>query len=257
MMPIASLLVVVSLSILITRVATIALTHTGLSKEAARFQARSAFTGAGFTTNESEQVVNHPVRRRIVMFLMLLGNAGFVTALSSLVLTFVGEEGSGSLIWKLTLLGLGLFLLAMIAMSSWVDRHLSNLIDWALKRYTKLDVRDYASLMHLTGEYRLVELQIKPNDWLANKTLADAKLRDEGIVVLGIKGLDGSYLGTPKGARRISPQDTLILYGRVSALQELDKRQSDKVGEQEHADAVKEQQSVNEEEARDMERKNL
>ena len=257
MIPIVSLLVVVSLSILITRIATIALTHTGLSKEAARFQARSAFTGAGFTTNESEQVVNHPVRRRIVMFLMLLGNAGFVTALSSLVLTFVGEEGSGSLVLKLALLGLGLFLLAVIAMSSWVDRHLSHLIDWALKRYTKLDVRDYASLMHLTGDYRLIELQVKRNDWLANKTLADAKLRDEGIVVLGIKRPDESFLGIPKGGRKISPDDTLILYGRVSALEELDTRQSDKVGEQEHTEAVEEQRAVNEKEEREMEKSDL
>jgi hypothetical protein len=37
-----SLLVVLSGSILITRIATVALTHTGLSRETARFQARSA-----------------------------------------------------------------------------------------------------------------------------------------------------------------------------------------------------------------------
>ena len=256
MIPIISLLVVISLSIVITRIATITLTHTGLSKESARFQARSAFTGAGFTTNESEQVVNHPLRRRIVMFLMLLGNAGFVTALSSLVLTFVGEEGSTSLVVKLSLLGVGLFLLTVIAMSSWVDRHLSLIIDWALTRYTKLDVKDYASLMHLTGDYRLVELQVKPQDWLSGKTLADAKLRDEGIVVLGIKRPDGSFLGTPKGGKTISPKDTLILYGRVSALEELDTRQSNEVGEREHVMAVKEQRSISAEEEQKLDKSN-
>ncbi len=86
---IVSLLVVILLSLLVTRVATIALTLTGLSEEVARFQARSAFTGCGFSTRESEQVVNHPVRRRIMLMLMLLGNAGIVTAVSSLVLAFV------------------------------------------------------------------------------------------------------------------------------------------------------------------------
>ena len=74
MISIVSLLVVIFVSILITRIATIALTHTGLTKESAKFQARSAFSGAGFTTSESELVVNHPVRRRIVMFLILIGN---------------------------------------------------------------------------------------------------------------------------------------------------------------------------------------
>ncbi|NOK57506.1 MAG: potassium transporter TrkA [Chloroflexi bacterium AL-W] len=96
MLAIISLLLVITISIVITRIATIALTHTGLSKESARFQARSAFTGAGFTTNESESVVNHPIRRRIVLLLMLLGNAGIVTAVSSLILTFVNQSGPQS-----------------------------------------------------------------------------------------------------------------------------------------------------------------
>jgi len=67
MIAIVSLLCVLSLSLFVTRVATVALAHTGLSREAARFQARSAFTGVGFTTSESENVINHPVRRRVVM----------------------------------------------------------------------------------------------------------------------------------------------------------------------------------------------
>lgn len=78
MLPIISLLIVISLSILLTRIATVALTLTGLSREAARFQARSALTGTGFTTAEAEKAVGHPVRRRIILFLMLLGNAGIV-----------------------------------------------------------------------------------------------------------------------------------------------------------------------------------
>jgi Trk-type K+ transport system membrane component len=86
MISVISLLVVLTLSILVTRIATVALTHTGLSQESAKFQARSAFTGVGFTTNESEKVVNHPLRRRILLLLMLLGNAGVVTAVSSLIL---------------------------------------------------------------------------------------------------------------------------------------------------------------------------
>jgi len=72
---VAALLTVLALSLLITRLATVALTHTGMSTQAARFQARSAFTGTGLTTSEAEQVVRHPVRRRIVMTLMVLRSA--------------------------------------------------------------------------------------------------------------------------------------------------------------------------------------
>ena len=104
MISIVSLLVVLTLSILVTRIATVALTHTGLSRESAKFQARSAFTGVGFTTNESEKVVNHPLRRRILLALMLLGNAGVVTAVSSLILSFVNLNQSGTMLWRVVLL---------------------------------------------------------------------------------------------------------------------------------------------------------
>jgi len=88
----ASVLIVATISLLITRVATLALVLTGMSQEAARFQARSALTGTGFTTTESEAVVNHPVRRRIVMFLMLLGGAGLVTTIAALVIGFANAS---------------------------------------------------------------------------------------------------------------------------------------------------------------------
>ena len=73
MIAVISLLITLSLSLLVTRIGAMALMLTGMSRESARFEARSSFTGVGFTTQESESVVTHPVRRRIVMLMMLLG----------------------------------------------------------------------------------------------------------------------------------------------------------------------------------------
>ncbi|MFN7141220.1 MAG: TrkA C-terminal domain-containing protein, partial [Limisphaerales bacterium] len=97
---------------------------------------------------------------------------------------------------------------------------------------------------HLAGEYRVVELRVKEEDWLAGKTLAQARLRDEGIVVLGIQRPDGTYLGAPKGDKEIFKGDVLLLYGRVPALEELDRRRCDDLGDREHIEAVDEQQHV-------------
>lgn len=250
MLAIFSLLIIVAVSILITRIATVALTHTGLSREAARFQARSAFTGAGFTTSESEKVVNHPLRRRIILLLMLLGNAGIVTAVSSLILTFVGQGESASLSLKIILLMGGLAAMWTVASSQWVDRHLSHFIDRALKRYTRLDISDYASLMHLAGDYRLVELEVQPQDWLTHQTIAELKLRDEGILILGIKRADGTYLGAPNGSTKILPEDTLTAYGRVEAIEQIDQRRRTPYGDRQHEAAVAKQKEVIEEEKR-------
>ena len=155
MISIVTLLLILTFSILLTRIATVALTHTGLSRESAKFQARSAFTGVGFTTSESEKVVNHPIRRRILLLLMLLGNAGVVTAVSSLIVSFVNINRSGLFVLQVVALVTGLIFLWTFANSKWVDRHLSNLISKALKRYTNISAQDFAKLLHLAGEYQV------------------------------------------------------------------------------------------------------
>lgn len=232
-----SLLVVVTVSILITRIATVMLTHTGLSQETARFQARSAISGTGFTTAEAERVVRHPLRRRIVMVLMLLGNAGIVGAVSTLMLALINAHNSGSLLPRVVLLAAGLALLWGIAASPWVDRGLGRIIDRALKRYTQLEVRDFASLLRLSGAYRVVEIAVEPEDWMCGRSLAELKLRDEGIIVLGIQRGSDTYLGVPKGENVIVAGDVLMAYGRADRLEALDQRGRGHEGEREHAAA--------------------
>jgi len=212
MLAIVSLLVIITVSLLITRVATVALQLTGLSSSTARFQARSAFTGVGFTTSETEQIVNHPVRRRIVMWLMLVGNVGFVTILSSVVLSFV-SMGLGGHPWVgWAVLALGLALLALVAGSTWVDRRLRGIISWALGRWTDLDVRDYANLLHLSSGYGVTEVAVA-GETMEGQSLADAGFRRAGILVLGIKGANGEYSGAPEASAQVHVGDTLFLYG--------------------------------------------
>jgi hypothetical protein len=251
MIPIITLLVVVILSILVTRFATIALTYTGLSRETARFQARSAFTGVGFTTTESENVVNHPVRRKILMLLMLFGNAGIVTVIASVVLAFINIEISGGGKWRLGLLAAGLVVLWLLSLSKWIDYRLSKFINYMLRRYTKLDVRDYASLLHMAGEFRVSEMYVEPGDWLTNSTLEELRLQDEGIMVLGITRKKGNYIGAPDGSMRILPGDVLILYGRAPSFDALDIRRRGKRGDKEHDRAVEEFKEIVEEEKQD------
>jgi len=244
MIAIITLLTVLIFSILITKIATVALIHTGLSKEVSRFQARSAFTGVGFTTNEAENLVNHPVRRRILLLLMLFGNAGIVTAIASVVLTLITFEGEGSFVLRVSILFGGLILLWIIASLRWVDVHLSKIIGWALTRYTDLDVRDYASLLHVAGEYKVTELYIEKSDWLTQRQLQELRLQDEGVQVLGITRGEGTYIGAPDGSTKVHAGDTLILYGRDSALVQLDQRRRGRNGDLEHKQAVERQKEV-------------
>ena len=238
MIAIFSLLLVLVLSLLVTRIATIALTYTGLSRQSAKFQARSAFTGVGFTTAESEKVVNHPVRRRILLVMMLVGNAGIVTVISTFILSFIQLPSGSSAVIRALFLAAGVALLWTLSMSNWLDRRLSKVISWALKKYTDLDVKDYASILHLAGDFSISEIYIEPQDWMAGRRLKDLKLPDEGLLVLGIIRSDGNYLGTPRGDTAVQPHETLILYGRNTDIAGLDRRKKGPGGNIQHAEAV-------------------
>ncbi len=251
MAALASLLIVVTLTFLITRIASTALTYTGLSPDLARFQATSAYTGAGFTTSEAGSVVNHPVRRQIILLTMRLGNIGIVTIVASSVLAFVKADDQFTLALRLVFLVMGLGLLWIIARSAWVNRHLSHLIRWSLKKWTDLDVPDYANLLNLANDFRVAELLVEAHDWIANKRIGDLQLSREGVLVLGIFRDDGDYVGTPIGETYVLAGDKLILYGRANVLIELSQRGQGPYGNLAHVEAVVEQQELLEEQLRE------
>jgi hypothetical protein len=231
----------VVLSLLVIRVATVMLTLTGMSHESARFQARSAFTGVGFTTSEAESVVEHPVRRRVVMSLMLLGSAGIIGTLATLIVSFSGASRDQGIARALMLLG-GLLLLLLLARSGWFDRRFARLVLKVL-RVRGHDVRDYAGLLQLTGGYTVAELEVEEQDWLAGRTLGDLRLRDEGVMVLGIhRGRE--YRGVPDKTTRVEIGDVLVLYGHEDRLEELDTRTRDSRGDEEHLRASAERMAV-------------
>ena len=243
MMAIGSLLVVLGISLLVTRVAAVALVLTGMSRDAARFQARSAFTGAGFTTNESESVVGHPVRRRIVMLLMLVGNLGLVTVVSSLLISLLDLRDSDAPLLGLAVLLFGLLLLLVLAGSARVDRWMCRWIQWALARFTMLDARDYGALLHLQGEYSVTELRVGEGDWLAGRTVAATGLDMEGVRLLGIECPGGSFVGVPEADVTIHSGDRLLLYGRESRIASIDRRGVGPEGDACHQRGVDEQEA--------------
>jgi K+/H+ antiporter YhaU regulatory subunit KhtT len=247
------LLVVAMLSLLITRIATIALTATGMARPAARFQARSALSGVGFTTTESEAVVAHPARRRIIMTLMLVGSVGLATSIAGILAGTVGRADATDRLTRAAVLIGGLGLIYAFSASKRVDRRLSAVIGRGLARFTDLDVRDYAALLHVSGEYEVKEMLAVPGAWITGRTLGEIRLRDEGILVLGIVRGDGSYLGVPTKHTRVEPGDTLILYGRDGRFAELTTRQSGAAGDDAHEQAVARQEQISDQEQRQQE----
>jgi len=249
MVAIFSLFTVAILSLLVTRIAAMALMFTGLSHEAARFQARSAFSGVGFTTTESELIMNHPVRRKIIMILMLLGNIGIATVVATVMVSLLSTASSENWLRNVLLFISCLSVLWVIAVSHFVERNLNRIIAWGLKKWTRIEIQDYVAILHLQNEFAVWEIKVEPNDWLAGKSLITAGLSREGVLILGIQRKGGFYIGAPQGISRIHEGDILVMYGPMPRLEELDRRQAGKAGDQAHQDAIVEHQAQLKEQA--------
>lgn len=217
---------------------------TGISKDTARFQARSAFTGSGYTTHEAEMIVKHPVRRRIIGNLMLIGNIGFVTFVSSLVYSFLSISNQRSAVLTFGILLGGLLIITLIARSKLLNRLLEKIIERFLKKVTKIHTLDYESLLNLAGDFEVITVAVKPDNWLADELLSELKLSEEGVLVLGIRRMDGYFLGSPRGESTIYAGDELIAYGREDALKDLSERRKGPEGNLQHQLGMEQQQRL-------------
>ena len=63
-----------------------------------------------------------------------------------------------------------------VAHSKWIDGKLAVFIEWAFKRRTDLDVRDYSGLLRLADDCSVAELEVNDDDWMADRELKHLKL---------------------------------------------------------------------------------
>jgi hypothetical protein len=211
-----ALLVIVLVALMVVKLGSSALQLTGMSEPVALFQAASAFFGVGFTTQEAEQVVNHPVRRRIILHLIIAGNIGLTSALATLLVTFMqsGERGlGGTFIWlgitAIVIVTIGLFLNLKVVKSP-LDRFLK----YTLMKSGLRKIVDYDYLLNLRDGFCVFDGEIGATHPWIGKTLGEARPADEGLIVLGIYREDGSFIGAPKKETFIEAEDVLMVYGK-------------------------------------------
>lgn len=254
MIPLISLMFIILFSIIVVRIGAVALEMTGLSREIARFQAQSAFSGTGFTTTESEHVVSHPTRRKIIRILIFIGNAGIISVIATLLLTFIGqtqEEATMTLMW----LFLGLFILFLFGRSKIIDRGLRWIIKKGLESFTNLKVYDYEELLGISKGYSIGEFTVRKGSWLENKELGDLKLNEEGVIVLAIyKKIRGRerFIGAPPEDTKVVKGDILVCYGLEDTIRNLSERLKGAAGDKQHREAVEKERIAREQQGEEL-----
>lgn len=218
-----SLLVVLTLSVFIARIGAVALRQTGLAEGAAKFQALSAISGTGFTTKEAESVVNYPVRRRIVMFLMVVGNLGIVTVMATVVVSFVniGDDVSAiaaQLAWLAVVLGFIWFLI----LNGRAERWMCDLIGRALVSTTLLGKQHYICLLQTSDGYSVCQHPVA-TAWLDETQAVNLTLlQDLNLQLLSAHAVTGEIVGGFESTASLNPGDSLIVYGPDAGHNELE-----------------------------------
>lgn len=215
-MVIAIVLIVAVLAFLV-ELGAIVLKMTGLDMEKARFQALSALTSTGFTTRESEALMHHPLRRRVVMTLMIIGNAGLVSILITVVTTSKQE-----LSYIQVAIGLVLLILFIRVLTDrWLIRAIDRRIEATLsKRQLLIRKKPVEEVLRLGDTYGVAEVWIKEGSELAGKTLAQAELTEKTILVLAIER-EGQFIHMPRSFDRIQEGDKLLIYGDLKNMRQL------------------------------------
>ncbi len=221
--PFVALLSIVVTALLIVQLGSNALALTGLSQSTSRFQATSAFFGVGFTTSESELVVAHPLRRRIILHLIISGNIGLTSGLATIILTVVRSDPGNGVV---QLLYLFLLLAAAVAVGllfnvRWVKEPMDALMRRTLRRAGLMQVLDYEVLLRLKEGYSVCEVEIPAGHPFCDQPLSISRPSDRGLVVLGVHRPGGNFVGVPDGDTVLEAGDLLIVYGSESATEAL------------------------------------
>jgi len=209
-------LVVIIISFLVVRVAAIALMMTGMEEQRARFQALSAFTGTGFTTREAEIVINNPRRRRIVTWLMILGNAGIVTVIVSATSSIVTSKGYQIPI-AIVILIAAVYLFYRLASHKGLTHRLERFIeDRLLKLRAFQDIRT-EDLFLLKEPYGIMRFFAVHDSPLIGKSISKAIPPNSDSLVLATERAR-KWTNFPKSNTKIKRGDKLIIYGKLDAL---------------------------------------
>ena len=216
---IAPTLMAILISMMIVRAGAIALTMTGISYNRAKFQSLSAFTGTGFTTREAELIVNHPTRRVIISWMMILRNAGIVAVIITTTTSFI-ETDPRILPLNVVLLLTGILVLYVLATRTGIAGQWEALVEKRLGKAALFEEGSVDELLHLVEGLGLVKIKLESESALIGKTIDGTHIPERGFRILGIER-GHEWIAAPKSAQDLLEGDILIIYGQLDALHAL------------------------------------
>ncbi len=214
-----TLLILLAVSMVIVRIASVALRLTGLPDHVARFQSISALTGAGFTTTESEAIVNYPIRRRVIVGLMIFGNLGLVSVASTFIVAFASKTGDFSaMLTQAAAIAAAVIFIAIITASKTLDTLLCGLISRVLQNITDLEQKKFHVLLSLYSDYSVSEHVYRGAQTLPLFDIVPSALK---IDIISVQGENIRHFDEMDSSSPVNRNESLICVASAASHQKL------------------------------------
>lgn len=214
-----TLLVLLAGSLVIVRIASVALRLTGLPDHVARFQSISALTGAGFTTTESEAIVNFPIRRKVIVSLMIFGNLGLISVLSTFVIAFTETTGDmDAMIRQGVMIIAAIGFIAFVMTNKTLDKLLCGFVSMILQKLMKSGQESFHPIMFLNNDFSIAEHVYRGGEDLGLNEIIPAEIE---LNVLSVRGSEQRHYDSFGPHFKIAMNETLICFGSHQCHQQL------------------------------------
>lgn len=188
---------------------------TGLDRKIARFQVISMLTGTGFTTGESELIIDHPVRRRLGAFLILFGAfslAVIISAITQLLSdTFYTME--------IAYIAGALLAILFILRVPYVVNLLTNKLKSELEETYELADLPIKDVLLMDDDDEVREISIHEESRFTGKTFDEIVDAEDDLMLLFIKRGDIN-IRNKSYQTKLEPGDRLVLYGNNPLIDE-------------------------------------
>ena len=220
---VALILAVVSVYLFTIEAFCVAFKLTGLATNKIKFQVASLFTGSGFTTNESEIIVDDERRRKIAIVCMYTGHifsVVFMGLLTNVLISIATIQSNTNVLdtkfWYYIVfyVSLGLFLFVLFLKIPPINRRFQDLLEKiAINTSSKKKNSNLITVLDLYGKNAIAEVVLNNiPEFAQEKTLNEMALTKKYFInVLSIKR--GKRILEVSKDTMFNKRDVLVIYG--------------------------------------------
>ncbi|XHU85513.1 hypothetical protein GW626_19625 [Peribacillus muralis] len=217
--------------VLVIEISVTLLKLTGLKSKVARFQVISMLTGTGFTTDESKSIIDHPVRRKISMFLILFGAFSLAVIISS-ISTLLSDD------LRLTELSIiiGILVVATVFIKSpFMNNRLSAKMKSEMYNHYELWQHPIEDVLFLEDDDVVMKIDIYEKSDLIDVKVGDMLPQEADINLLFVESGEVK-LRKKLCEYKIKLGDILFLYGNKEEIEETFSKEIDVMKEKSAAE---------------------